>query len=154
MLISSHAFTLLDYFRVPYEVTAQEGPLGRIGNAHGFVAWPAEPRARTVRRGLFLLEGSPFYASVAADTEIYGWERALGGRWEDLAEIRDHGGKRAAAVRQRHDGALLLPFDPGDAMLSAWTEAYAAAQHGEGSRARERAMRGYYALRPALPRPV
>jgi peptidoglycan/xylan/chitin deacetylase (PgdA/CDA1 family) len=153
MLVSSHPFALFDYFRVPYEVRPADGPLGRIEDARTALLWPAAGAARD-RRGLWLLEGAPFPASLATDATLREWERELGGRWRDLAEIRDSDGARAAAVRRRDDGTLLLPFDPGDAMLSAWSEAYADDRPGGRPRARQLAMTGYYALRPALPRPL
>jgi hypothetical protein len=151
MLVSSHSFTLFDYFRVPYEVRPAEGSRGRIEGASGAFLWPAEVTGAQ-RRGLWLLEGAPFHAGLAAHETLSEWERELGGRWEDLAEIRDAGGERVAAVRRREDGTLLLPFDPGDAMLSAWSETYAGEQPAGQLRAKQLAMTGYYAVRPMLPR--
>ena len=150
MLASSHRFPLFDYFRVPYEVRPADGPLGRIEGAGSAVTWPVGTTA--ARRGLWLLEGSVFCAALAAEARLSEWERELGGRWQDLAEIRDADGERVAAVRRRSDGALLLPFDPGDAMVSAWSEAYASDMSGRRSRARLLASTGYYAVRPVLPR--
>lgn len=152
MLSSSHPFALFDYFRVPYELRPAAGPLGRLGDAGAAVVWPAEPAAGASRRGLWLLEGSTFYAGVATDATLREWERTLTGRWSDLAEIRDAGGTRVTAVRRRRDGTVLLPFDPGDAMLAAWSEAYAAERPQGRSQLKRAAMRGYYAVRPALPR--
>lgn len=152
MLVSSHPFTLFDYFRVPYELSSAAGPLGRIESASAALLWPAGDATAEVRRGLWSLEEALFYASLSAEATVDAWERELGGRWEDLAEIRDAGGTRVGAVRRRADGTLLLPFDPGDAMLSAWSEAYGADGPGGRPRAKRVAMAGYYAVRPALPR--
>lgn len=46
------------------------------------------------------------------------------------------------------DGALVLPFDPAEAMSGAWSERYL------GGDRRSLARRAYYAVRPALPRRV
>jgi len=154
MLVSSHPFTLFDYFRVPYEVTPGAGELGRIGNADRAVVWPAGAAAAASRRGLWLLDGARFYAGVTADADVRTWERTLGGRWDDLAEVHDPQGRRVTAVRRRSDGTLLLPFDPGDAMVSAWSESYAGEQPEARSHAKRLATTGYYAVRPALPRPL
>ena len=69
-----------------------------------------------------------------------------------VTEIRDVRGSCVTAVRRSGDGTLLLPFDPGDAMFSAWSEAYGSALTGPRSRLKGRAMTGYYAVKPTLPR--
>ena len=152
MLASSHRFGLFDYFRVPYELAPTGDPIGRLGREDAAVFWPAQPPATAGRRGLWRLEGAPLYARVAPEAEVRAWERGLRGRWDDLAEVLDGSGRRISAVRRRDDGALLLPFDPADAMESLWSEAYASERAAAPSQLRRLAMSGYYAVRPALPR--
>jgi hypothetical protein len=153
-LVSSHAFALFDYFRVPYrvEATDSQAVLGTLGDDDVRVLWPAEPDPSGARRGLWFLDGSRFFATVATDPQLREWECELGGRWEDVAEIRDGAQMRVSAVRRSTDGRLLLPFDPGDAMVSAWSESYARDTAVWRSRLKRVTMSGYYAVRPALPR--
>jgi hypothetical protein len=50
---------------------------------------------------------------------------------------------------------VLLPFDPGEAILNAWSEAYRGAGGTQlRRRAPQAALRAYYRLRPAIPRPA
>ena len=155
MLRSSHPFALFDYFRVPYEITPRDTDteeLGVLDNAAARIHWPTGRAGGLC--GLWFVDGSLFSATIASERQMRTWEHRLGGHWEDVAELRNPRDAAVSAVRRSSDGTLLLPFDPGDAMLSAWSEAYKGDPAGRRSRLKHSALTGYYALRPALPRSV
>jgi hypothetical protein len=151
-IVSTHSFALFDYFRVPYRVDDRPGDLGRLETDAGTVVWPTTGEGPGFRRGLFLLDGVPVYASVAdrATTEV--WSRGLGSDWDEIASLTDHDGHTVSAVLRDRRGTLLLPFDPGDAMVSLWSEAYAGGGAVAAGRLKRQAMRAYYSVRPVLPR--
>jgi hypothetical protein len=146
------SFALFDYFRVPYRVETDGAPTGSLGNAHGRVVWPAPA---TGPRGLWWLGTIPFYATLADAADLADRRRTLGGSWTDGTAIHDAGGNVVATIARSDGNTLLLPFDPADAMVSAWSEAYATERAASAkSRVKTLAMRGYYAARPAMPRPA
>ncbi len=150
--VATASFALFDYFRVPYRVETDGRPTGSLGNAAGRVVWPVEA---TGPRGLWWLAGIPLYATLADPSDLAGRRRELGRSWTDGAPITDAAGQVVATIARSDGNTLLLPFDPGDAMVSAWSEAYATERAATArSRVKTLAMRGYYAARPAVPRPA
>jgi hypothetical protein len=109
-------------------------------------------------RGRFDLEGIPVAGSVAPDEVV---RRYLGGgvgtgSWQPVEPLLDGDGRRIASVwRDRRDGSVLLPFDPGDVMTTLWSERYRTLQRRPArAAARWAALQAYYRVRPALPRDV
>jgi hypothetical protein len=142
MFEASEPFLFFDYFRVPYRVEdGASGParLGVVRGARGSLVWPREgllPPAPHELRGI------PLYCRVIPDETVAAW---LGAGWERAEQLT--GPESVASIWRDGDGSVFLPFDPGEAIRSFWSESYQPA----GGR-RQLATRVYYRLRPALPR--
>ena len=137
MFESSRPSHFLDYFRIPYRIGGVSGKNGSTrlqatGRSSPSVFWrcfdddDADPQR-------FLFENIPLFGRL--DPELAGDSR------------------RSIELDDCLDGAdLVLPFDPSEVMLSLWSEAYLPAQNAWRGRSKRAALRGYYALRPAMPR--
>ena len=170
---SSHPFAFFDYFRVPYAVrpglAIADGAhssmsvrricmAGESGGAPRTLLWldpEAAPRARptSIRLGRYQLEGFTFFGHVAADPAVPAALRQLGHEWHPAERIFDSAGQPYAAIWRDDDGRVFLPFDPAEAMQQFWSESYR--QVGSSPiarRGRAAVLRGYYLVRPALPR--
>ena len=172
MFQTSHPFAFFDYFRVPYEVlpphdgnglSSSPSPVHWLRSDAGdqpprSLLWPAaETRAAPpgYRLGLFSLAGFTFSAPVALNATAQAILARRGDSWRPVEPVLDGDERCVAAVWRDSAGNVFLPFDPGEAMLRFWSEEYrnvgraalATACHGA-------ALRGYYALRPLVPRPV
>ena len=167
MFESEQPFPFFDYFRVPYTVQPALADAGsafvrrlRIADASGAPArsllWPASeagapawPGSR--RPGRYRLGDCTFFGRVALGTEVPGPLCRLGRGWHPAGQILDDDGQPQAALWRDDDGSVFLPFDPGELMLQFWSEGY-----GQSSRlgrsGRHIVLRGYYLVRPALPR--
>ncbi len=134
---SSHPSLFLDYLGIPYCVADVSAPPGfarlqAAGSSSRSVLWRTFDEDG-LEPGQFLFENIPLFGRV--DPELVAGER------------------RAVALADCVDGAeLVLPFDPGEVMLSLWSEAYLPQQNSLRARAKGTAVRGYYGLRPAMPR--
>ena len=173
MFESCHSFAFFDYFRVPYAVVPT--PTGghderrpssvhrlRIADQSGgpqrsllWLGTQASPPAwaTTRRLGRYRLRDFTFFAHVALGETVPDPLNQLGHGWSPAEQIFDDAGQPQAAVWQDDDGNVLLPFDPGEVMLQFWSEEYERA--GRSSLAltgRGALLRGYYLVRPALPR--
>jgi hypothetical protein len=148
MLVANRPSLLLDYFRVPYEVREDGGDWGVLTNGAGRLIWPS-PAIATGRRGLWRVGDTAVYATLAASDAVAGRRGSAAG-WSAVADVADAEGSTVATIETHSDGTVLLPFDPGDAMISCWSEAYAENAPARGLK--RLAMRSYYAVRPALPR--
>jgi hypothetical protein len=173
---SSRPFAFFDYFRIPYGLRPDLGasagsrsplPVQRLRLAMGDGApprsllWlgrddnqgPAWPT--TCPLGCYRLGESTFFGHVAADAAVLPVLRQLGHGWRPVEQIMDGVGERRASVWRDECGSLFLPFDLGEVMRAFWSESYR--QVGRSPMAlhgRAAAVRGYYLLRPALPRPL
>jgi hypothetical protein len=161
VFVSTSAFTLFDYFRVPYDQPAatSESSLGLDR-----VAAPAETRClywlraellagERCRPGFYRIDSVPLFGHVAAESQARLWLGGDESNWQPTHEVRDEDGAPAGAILQRNDGSILLPFDPNELIANYWTEQYqryvrpAAVSHLAAL-----ARRGYYRARPLLPR--
>jgi hypothetical protein len=158
---SSEPFVFFDYFRVPYRVVAAQhrgrnGSLGRL--------WPVSAAVGTLRWmradggvNRFELAGMQLAGCVATDEDIRR-ERAIdieSGGWQPAEPVTGTDGRRLGSVWRDGNGNVLLPFDPGEVMATLWSERYRDAERSALRAATARAaVRGYYLLRPALPRPI
>ena len=170
---SSHPFAFFDYFRVPcavrpalaadhrvgtsvsvhrLRVTGQPGGAARsllwLGTDVSPAAWPT-----TCRLGRYQLRDCTFVRHVALDAAVPCMLRQLGHGWHPAERIFDGAGQPQAAIWRDSDGSAFLPFDPGEVMQEFWSEGYR--QVGRSPMAltgRSALLRGYYLLRPALPR--
>lgn len=148
MFESSHPFAFFDYFRVPYQVTdhaAKEAPagLGRLRAANGrSLLWA---RTGTGAEGIYRMAGMPVAGAVRRDAPGPGWRPTM--------PIVDGDGRRVASIWVDDEGNVFLPFDPGEVMLNLWSERYTRFGRAAAMRHLRRLLiRGYYAIRPALPR--
>jgi hypothetical protein len=164
---SSHEFEFFDYFRVPYAVQSEGLGLerldGRLGvlcplkpmssDGQRLVWWRGGPnQIAATRAGRFQLAGFTIAAHVVGvgpDDLLQN----LGHSWERLDGIADEDGDEVAAVWESAEGAVFLPFDPGEVMLNLWSERYKTlGRSGVGPAARSAMLRTYYLVRPLLPR--
>jgi hypothetical protein len=155
---SSGPVLVLDVHRTPYAIAgAPRSPrgtahrVGWLGNAHDDVRlfWVIPDDRWSVRR--WELAGIPLVTRVV-DDDLAAVRRDLGGRWERTASLVAAGEQGTAAVWARPDGSVLLPFDPNEAITTLLTEAYLGALTPGVERVGALARRGYYRVRPVLPR--
>jgi hypothetical protein len=177
MFEASHPFAFFDYFRVPYTVrseTAGHGwnaalPVHRLhvgdqpdGAARSLLWLGTDARMlaglASCQLGRYELGGFTFFGHVLPNAEfpqISNILRQFGQGWHAVEPIRGEGGYPRAAVWQDQSGSIFLPFDPGEAMRTFWSEEYARIGRSPLSRGSRTALvRGYYLVRPAVPRHV
>jgi hypothetical protein len=168
MFESSHPSPFLDYFRIPYRVVpggegleAGAGAWGslRSGGPGGdrTLMWPrtstrSSSRAAPHARGVHRLGEIAVPGFVVTDDDAPEWLRA-DDRWLRAEAITDASGARVASVRRDPDGNVVLPFDPGEVLMTFWSEGYVERESLK-ARARRGALKLYYLIRPMLPRSV
>jgi hypothetical protein len=165
---SSHPFAFFDYFRVPYETVSGVGPLARpvarlkradAGTAETSLCWLPATSAGTLpgrasRLGRYRLNDFTLVGHVLTDDPT-PMLATLGTGWRPAEPIADASGKTVNTVWRDDQGSVFLPFDPGEVMHHLWSERYTKV----GSAAmlgipRKTAVRGYYVIRPLLPRRI
>jgi hypothetical protein len=170
---TSHPFAFFDYFRIPYSV--RPGPAvadgahssmpvhriwaaGESADAPRTLLWlgtEAGPKVRPtgLQLGRYQLEGFTFFGHVAADSAVHGALSQLGREWRPGERIVDRAGRPYASIWRDGDGRVFLPFDPAEVMQQFWSERYRQVGISPmARRGRAAAVRGYYLVRPALPR--
>jgi glycosyltransferase involved in cell wall biosynthesis len=171
---ASHPFSFFDYFRVPY---GQGQPLSEPGLPPGLgrlrAAGPDGEPARSLywlraetsltnpdravpgRLGRYQLHDSMIIGHVVTDATAPGMLRRLGPGWQRADPLLGPDGQRVASVWRDPDGNVFLPFDPGEVMRRFWSERYQGVGRSPAAAlARTAVLRGYYLVRPLLPRPV
>lgn len=167
MFESSHQFAFFDYFRVPYTVEPSLAPAAAArmpvpvhrlalaepsGDAPRALFWPAAATG-AAPPGRYQLRDFTFFGHVAAGTAVTGTLGQLGPGWHPIEPISGGAADQDASVWQDAEGNVFLPFDPGEVMRIFWSEAYRQIGRPALSRyGRAALLRGYYLLRPALPR--
>ena len=146
---STHPFAVFDWLRVPYTVSGDgDGSLASVRCGDRALAWPLLESTRPIRHAL--LGGSiPVFARFATEGETAGFKARLGGDWVASEPLTAEDGPALGSVWTGEAG-IFLPFDPGEAVLNLWTEAYKG-QAGRGG-ASGAAKAAYYRLRPLMPR--
>ena len=142
-----------DHFRVPYRVAEFDVPSGcgalLVQSGRRLLWWRADENGRAREHRIDELR---LFADVL-DDDLAG--RLLGREWRQAIPVRRADGSPAGSVWRCEDGSLFLPFDPDAAIIACWSEAYAAELASAGRRGlRRAAVRGYYGVRPVLPRSV
>ena len=134
---SSHPSLFLDYFRIPYRIGEVAAPAGfarvqAVSSSSRSVLWRCfDDDGPDPQR--FLFENIPLFGRLDPELAVDG--------------------RRSIALDDCLNGAdLTLPFDPNEVMLSLWSEAYLPQQNTWRARTKRSALRGYYTLRPAMPR--
>jgi hypothetical protein len=170
---SSHPFSFFEYFRIPYEVRPPQNgdgladvrapvrrlrPVAGTGHSQRSVLWLGADARRAIRSsavqpGRYRLGDFTFFGHVMLGSAAPDLLNGLGSGWHPAEPIRDHEGRLAAAIWQDRAGHTFLPFDPGEVMQQFWSEKYReigrSALAGAGY---STVRRGYYWVRPALPR--
>jgi hypothetical protein len=170
---ASHPFTFFDYFRVPYAISspaaAQDRPaapasvgwlraLGQADKPGRSLFWLRPGTAQDApdeicRLGRYRLADFTVVGHIALDAAVPGMLRGLGNGWRPADAILDADGQPAAAVWRDDSGNVFLPFDPGEVMHYFWSEEYRnVGRSATSALTRAVALRGYYLVRPLLPR--
>jgi hypothetical protein len=155
-LQASHSLLLLDYFRVPHDwCEPPERPeLGVVRGENGALWWvrgealEAEP-PQALRLGEIRL-----HCRALPPERVVGLLSELDGSWTAELPLTRPDGAPAGSVWRSSDGAVLLPFDPSEAIVAFWSEAYQTASPSRAAGAKRVAMHVYYRLRPLMPRAV
>lgn len=172
MFTASRECAFFDYFRVPYDVADVPSPplASNLPTGHPLLApasltvaenpaaarlyWlPARPSPPPrASAGRYLLDGAiPIFGTVASDVVLAELLQRAG--WHRLFEILTASHDRYASVWRHPDGSVLLPFDPAEMIENCWSERYRSiGTRGVVSTGLGLARRGYYRLRPYLPR--
>src|SRR5882724_7269436 len=161
MFESSAPFALFDYFRVPYERAprlAAGDPGAETVAARGQEArlmWPTQASLGSEgrRAGPHFLGSIPIFGRILGDAQMRALMRRCGGAWTSTDVVRDKRTSTVSAVWRRDDGSAFLPFDPNELISNFWTERYLdLLRPAVSARINSLARRGYYPLRPLLPR--
>ncbi len=158
---SSSSLTVLDHFRVPYEVDPDlGGEFEQLRPSQGGPAllWRRDldgPVVHTTLLGVDRLNPIPLFTRLLRDEMIEPLLRARGGSWEPAWRLMSLDGAPIASIWRAEDGSIFLPFDPNDVVDSFWSEQYLHTASGQHTRRLRRGlMIGYYRVRPLLPRSV
>jgi hypothetical protein len=172
---ASCPFAFFDYFRVPYQVGSPQLNRGQAGAArfvHGLSAkvhpgqagrrllWvgaDARPAAQGAagRIGRYRLGQFTFFGHVVPDAIVPTMLAQSGQGWHPAEPVYGADGGQFASIWRDTDGSVFLPFDPGEVMRLFWSEGYLDIGHSAvAASCRAAAMRGYYLVRPAMPRSV
>jgi len=172
---ASSPFAFFDYFRVPYEVApAQHAhdaaharwPVHQLRvraqprHAPGSLLWLAADdrqanRSAGYQLGLYTVRDFTFSGHVAPNALVPAMLAEFGNDWRPAEPVLDGDGRSAAAIWHDSEGKVFLPFDPDEVMHRFWSEGYLSVGHSALSIAcHATARRGYYAVRPVLPRPL
>ena len=157
----SHPSLLLDHYRVPHRVdpdpVLHDGHLrsARLVSGGPRLYWVAADGLPARRRfaGVFAVDGWSVAGRLA--TEAPG-SFGLRGGWSRVADVTDADGAMLARVWASSTGDVFVPFDVSELLACQWSESYQRLTGSGrlGSALRTSAIRTYYAVRPALPRPV
>jgi hypothetical protein len=160
MFTASTGVTLLDHFRIPYQVRPTGAPDGleQIAPAVGGprLLWPRPDPDRPPIRGRLVGLGRqtpPLFATITGDDRLRSLIADQGDGWVVAGAVTDEAGRRLGSVWRSDDGTLLLPFAPDEVIVNFWSERYTELTRSASARAGKQAlMRSYYRLRPLLPR--
>lgn len=172
MFEASHPFAFFDYYRVPYEVQPSQDanghpgaplvgrlePVPQAGRPVRSLFWLRASAGGTARPavgrlGRYKLHDFTFFGHVAPDNTVPGLLPSPDGGWRAADPVLDTGGQAVAAIWRDRDGNVFLPFDPGEVMQRFWSEEYRdVGRSALTALAHAASLRGYYLLRPVMPR--
>jgi hypothetical protein len=157
MFITTDSVAFFDYLRVPYEVApamVRRSPSGFAGfearTGAGALWWPAADaleQAAVPKGGWRWCDATGFARLVDDDS----MQARLGTGWQPREMLTTGDGQTRVALWANGSGAMAIPFDPGELLHAFWSEAYLDALPSNGS---SRIVRGYYAIKPLLARPI
>ena len=134
LFFASCPLTLLDHFRVPYEVTgaARADGIEELAPSGGSprLFWKRSVRTAQVAAVTSAPNaGSRSCATILNDDEVRPLLSSRGGAWRGVRDLSSPGGARRA--RSGDDtGNVFLPFDPNEVIQSFWSERYLCAAAG------------------------
>src|SRR5438067_4002163 len=168
MFEHSSPLLLFEYFGVPSSLALAPSPSDpRKNGLLGSLSW-----VRSLESGRLLFRPSQdSIARISPELEPSGYRLRsmdLHGRvlpdslvsafldssWAAEDSIEDRASHHIASVWRDRDGNVFLPFDPNEAILSFWSEAYDAPGLLGRRRLRALSKAAYYHTRPLLPRGV
>jgi hypothetical protein len=158
LFFASCPLTLLEHFRVPYDVTgaARADGIEELAPSGGSprLFWKRPVRTAQVAAAIAGGEGEiTIFATILNDDEVRPLLSSRGGVWRGVRDLSSPGGARLGSIWRDESGNVFLPFDPDEVIESFWSERYLRAASGKGKLGRRRAlMLAYYRLRPFLPR--
>ncbi len=160
LFVSSRQLTLLDHFRIPYEVDARISFAGveqLCGASSGpAVLWSKTPAGRAIAARVLAADREtevPLFARVLADHAVEPLLAERGGSWHRAREVTGPDGAQISSIWRSEDGNVFLPFDPDEVIHNYWSERYVAIRSGTGAPGLRRGLlRAYYRIRPLIPR--
>ena len=168
MFEHSSPLLLFEYFGVPSTLApadslperAQNGLLGacswvRSVESERLLFRPSQDSIARISLGLqpgrYRLRSMDLYGRVLPDSLVSAF---LDSSWVAEESIEDRASHHIASIWRDRDGNVFLPFDPNEAILSFWSEAYDAPGLLGRRRLRALSKAAYYRTRPLLPRGV
>lgn len=159
---TSSPLTVLDHFRVPYELHRELGADGveqlRASEDGPALFWTRDSRGPALASELLGADRTasiPLFTRLLTDQMIEPLLPGRGSAWERARYICSTDGAPIASIWRAEDGSVFLPFDPNEVVESFWSESYLGTAAGHRALSLRRAlMMGYYRARPLLPRPV
>ena len=131
LFCSSSRLTILDHFRVPYELDPElrAGVLQQLQSTSGGGAllWNTDIDAPAIAFSVLSADRSvpiPLFTRVLADDAVDSLLRQRGGTWHPARELTSSDGAVVGSIWCREDGSVFLPFDPNEVIESFWTESY------------------------------
>jgi hypothetical protein len=162
LFCSSSTLTVLEHFRVPYELDRGLGGHGieelRAAQGGPALFWKRDlggPVLAATLLGADRATPVPLFARLLSDETIEPLLRDREGTWGRARSITSADGAPLASIWRAEDGSVFLPFDPNEVVESFWSERYLATVEGERAlNLRRGLMMVYYRARPLLPRPL
>jgi hypothetical protein len=156
---SSH-LTILDHFRVPYDVDSKlgGGELEQLRPACDGPAllWLRDQDGPVVASTVLGPDHDtliPLFTSVLPDELAEPLLLRRGGTWRRARELVASDGAVLGSIWREADGSVFLPFDPNQVVESFWSERYLDTMASWRARRLRRAlMLAYYRIRPLLSR--
>jgi hypothetical protein len=160
LFVSSAPMTLLEHFRIPYEIDPDlaRDRIGEIRPVAGgpSLFWPVAASGRVLAATTLGADGAtavPLFAEVLPDHELAPLLAERGDGWRRVQAVTDRDGRPLGSIWRRQDGSVLIPFDPDQVISNYWSERYAAIAIGARTYGVRRALiAAYYRARPLLPR--
>jgi hypothetical protein len=160
---ASRRVGVLDYFRVPHEVS-EEPPVEGVHQLKmepngPALFWSSGRRGQPIGGTLVTGDNNdaaiPIFGQILPDDEAVTVLAVIGGEWSRGRSIIDPDGHRVGSVWRRRDSSVFLPYDPDEIVENCRTEAYSSVSSSRVSRAlTAQVRRAYYGIRPLLPRPA
>jgi hypothetical protein len=156
LLTASRRLALLDELRVPYDAPHNGHAPGwhrlEAGHAARALHWYAAGEELPAQA--FTAWGIPGWGRVAPAVQMEARARELPGQWQRAAPVHDASGDVCTWVLRSEQGGALLPFDPDEIVHNYRSEAYLRIGAPATAPVKSAARRVYYAVRPAVPRPL